>query len=189
MMTLSLTNTTNHMKTLQWFLTLAVATTTHQLKANNNDICDTRLFKQLVNAEKSGIERPALKPSKSLNFLISEYEILCPMQVERDFNGDNQIDWVGIIKQNGQFHLSAYLSGKNQYRLVQIKQYKTLPNNQYLEAYTEKKLRESTGVIGFAAGVKYAVVENKLGNENSVAYIWNGKTLEKLAEFKFVPNF
>ena len=152
------------------------------LAASANSICDTKLFQQMIATEKKGIKRPSLKPSKALAKIMDEDEVLCPMQIERDFNGDKRNDWAGIIEQNGSFYLAAYLSGKTKYRLLRIKQYSRIPNNQYLDVVTEKRLAFTSGPIPFVSGVKFALVENTIGG-NSTAYGWNGTLMKKLAQF------
>gem|GEM_PF-3128520 len=155
--------------------------------ADENDICDTKLYKQMVGSIKQGVKRPNFRPSKALSKLMSEDEMLCPLQIERDFNGDNQNDWVGVIEQNGEISLSAYMSVKNGYQLIKIKQYPRVPNNLYFDTSSEKTLRNRAGFVAFLPNVKFAAVENIIDG-NSIAYAWSGSTMQKLIDFKIVKK-
>ncbi|TQV76833.1 hypothetical protein FLL45_02435 [Aliikangiella marina] len=152
--------------------------------AQANNICDTQLFKELVMSEKGGIKRPNIIPSRALKNIIDNEELLCPMQVEKDFNGDKVLDWVGILEQNNKFFLAAYISGRSTHKLSKIKEYAKVPGNQYLDAASKKTLKRIAGVAPMKFGTNFVAIENQV-NGNSIAYGWDGKKMVELIKFNF----
>lgn len=149
----------------------------------SNDICDTKLFKQLLIAEKKGIKRPYIIPSGALKNIMDNEELLCPMQVENDFNGDSVIDWVGILEQDKKFFLAAYLSGKSTHKLYKIKDYPKVPGNQYLDTASKKTLKRIAGLAPLKFGVNFVAIENQVNGE-SIAYSWDGKKMVEVIKFR-----
>ena len=175
---------TRKMKKISFCLVIALAGMVHSNTIQADDICDTKLFKQLIAAEKKGIKRPYIIPSKALKTIMDNEELLCPMQVEKDFNGDSQLDWLGIIEQDRKFYLASYLSGKANYKLTKIKQYDRVPGNQYMDTASKQTLKKLAGIAPMAYGVKFAAIENQVNGE-SIAYAWDGNKMIEVVKFKF----
>lgn len=145
--------------------------------------CNTKLFKQLILSEKGKVKRAKLNPSEALKNLIYNIEMLCPMQIESDFNGDNIVDWIGVLQEKDKFYLTAYMSSPTGHRFSKIKQYDYLPTDQYLDLATEKKLLRMGKPKKFHKGVKFSVVDSIISGI-SIVYSWDGKKMKKLTEFQ-----
>jgi hypothetical protein len=152
--------------------------------AENNEICNTPLYKQIVKSEKQDYRRPNIKPSRSLSEMMVDFELLCPLQVEKDFNGDKRLDWFGVLEQNGRFYLMLYLSTPTTHKFQQVKEFKSAPNNQYFDVTDQKRLYDVAGHFEFRPEIKFAAVENRMDG-TAIAYLWDGTQMKQLVEFKW----
>jgi len=134
--------------------------------ANDFPVCKSDLTKQMKRFEKSEFTVPRKQPIGKLKEFSRRQEILCPWQIEFDFNGDRQKDWIGIISRNQQYELVAYLSASPKDKLQVLHSYRFFPENSYL-----KILRNPGYQRNQLASKKYQLAEITL-NDSSRIYAY-----------------
>ena len=112
-----------------------------------------------------------------LRELALQMEILCPWQVEAEINGDNQLDWVGIIQRNKKLELVAYISASPKYKFQVLHTYQFFPEQSYLKVKKQalKKNRRNKKA-------PKELFEVHL-NDNSRVYRWDGKKLNVIRSY------
>jgi len=167
-------------------LTLIVSALLYSLSttAEENIQCQSKIFDRFTSIEKTGQKRPNRAPDDELKERMTEFEIICPWQVEIDLNNDRKRDWVGLVTKQGQTILLAYISSLKGYRSYTVKQYRGFPRETHFdymptkeaELLSKKKLSQNTSP-------RFALIENRIGRP-SIIYIWNGKAMARFGEFK-----
>ena len=172
---------------LCFFATLAQSEEFHR--------CESKLFSQMKLLSKVSVALPKAEPTGDLARLVHQYEMICPWQVERDFNNDKKRDWVGFVYRDQNYQLIAYLSGNQRYTLHQLETYAKFPKYSFLKSINAKEVLQRSKNKELLKGARYSLVVHDLksgANENSSAYTWNGKQLAKSfeyqADFKLLPE-
>ncbi len=169
------------MRTLKLIAITLLALTHHETRGELTG-CESKLYNKYSFLDKSQYRLPARTPDFELQERMTEFEILCPWQLEQDFNGDHQKDWLGIVVKNHQHYLLAYLSMPGSHRLSIVKSYKSFPRETHLELMTtqeaqlitQKKLNQPP---------KYVFIENKMGSPATI-YIWQVNQFVQLGQFE-----
>ena len=171
------------MKKINYLIPLLGIGLNTNVSAIDYDTCKSSLSDTFIRIENTGHSPILAKPKGDLLALSRQYEMLCPWQVEDDFNGDKTEDWVGILQKEGKYELVAYLSGPKKHFPQIIKQYTSFPSDTYLTSTSYKWIfKLSSGKIPSTFPANRVLVENELGNY-SKAYGWVEKQLKAIHKF------
>ena len=144
----------------------------------SGNYCGSKVFKWFKQVKKTKHERIKFEPSqKLLDFAVS-MELMCPWEIEKDFNGDNKPDWIGFTKLEDEYQLIAYISIQREYRLSVIETMKTLPKNTFirplepveLKNFSKKKPSSNSSVISLQVSNLEKMTD---------IYKWNGTKMNK----------
>lgn len=176
------------MKLTHIALSAALGLMASDSKALNLETCKSKLFKQLELVEKTGHSRVLARPKGRLKQFTEKFEILCPWQVEADFNGDKQKDWIGIAQIEGKYELLAYLSGPKKHYPRVIKRYKDFPSKIYLMTSAYKfAFHRSKGKIASIFPAQFTLYESNMDGITNV-YGWDDTKKELKEIFQFVDK-
>ena len=154
------------------------------LFAEENPQCQSKIFDRFTKTKKTGQNRPIRAPDEELREFMIEYEIICPWQVEVDFNNDRKRDWIGLVTKQGQTTLLAYISSLRGYQSYVVKQYKGFPRETHFSYMpTEEAALNSKKSLSGTNPPKFALIENRIGRPSTI-YIWNGKAMALFDQFK-----
>jgi len=165
-------------------LTLLITCNAVSISAEENSKCQSKLFDRFIKVEKTGYKLPNRLPDEELQERMGEFEILCPWQVEIDFNNDQQRDWVGLVAKDNATVLLAYISGVGNYKSTIVKQYTGFPRETHFD-YMPVQEAALMSKKKFPEGKKarFALIENKIGKPSTI-YIWNGESMVRFDDFK-----
>jgi len=152
------------------------------INANEFPTCKSDLTKQMQRFEKTDFTVPRKIPTGNLREFALKMEILCPWQIEADFNGDKQKDWVGIIKRNERYELVSYMSALRKYNVQVLHSYEFFPEQTYLKI-TKKKVTKTKAQIG--KRFNYDLAEITL-NETSRIYSLNNNKYTVIHQYEDV---
>jgi hypothetical protein len=99
--------------------------------------CRSSLTKKMIKNE--NLHVPSKLPKGLLKNYALKMEILCPWKIERDFNGDGKLDWVGIIYKNKNYQLVSYLSRFSKYQLKILHHYPFFPDSMYIRVIRKRE--------------------------------------------------
>lgn len=146
--------------------------------------CRSKLFKEFELTENTGHSKVLARPKGRLLALSHQYEILCPWQIEGDFNGDNRVDWVGVAQKEGKYSLLAYLSGPKKHYLQKIKDYKAFPSDVHLGQTTFHTMYKRSGnKLKSIFPARNVVIENVV-DKNATVYGWKNKKLSPIHHYE-----
>ncbi len=163
-------------------LLLLSSLSTHAF-ATDPTYCETKLFKQIKTISQNKIKLGYQEPVGDLKDIVERAEILCPWQLEADFNNDKIKDWVGIIYQDFQFQLAAYLSQKGRHELSILKTYKKFPKKSYLKRSSEFHVNEQFNQLKNKYFADSLILEIDL-SANTNIYGWDAKKLSVIHTYK-----
>ncbi len=153
-------------------------------EAINYNTCKSKLYETLERIENTGHSPVLAKPKGDLLQLSERFEILCPWQIEADFNGDGKKDWAGILQKDGKYELVAYLSGPRKHEVSILKQYSKFPSDTFFTRTSYKWLfKTSKGKIPSTFPAKLILSENNTDG-SAVAYGWVDKELKNIHSYK-----
>ena len=120
-------------------------------------------------------------PSEKLLEFVVQMELMCPWNVQRDFNGDKKNDWIGYVKENEKYQLVAIISGFRQYSFQIIDESTTPPSNHFVRWLQTKHLTNFTDRKLNLGVSRYALQWVNLEGINKIL-LWDGKKLESVIE-------
>ncbi len=177
------------MNLLKSILLISLLAVSSDIYAIDYMTCKSKFYQTLEQIENTGHSPIYAKPKGDLLKLSKRYEILCPWQIEADFNGDNKIDWIGILQKKGKYELVAYLSGPKKHFVRVIKQYKEFPNDVFLTKTSYQWLfKTAKGKVPSIFPAKFVLSENKL-NESSNAFGWVNQKLKNIYQYNNEISF
>ncbi len=145
--------------------------------------CHYKTFERFLLVEKTGHRLSAQRPVGELAIRMADFEISCPWQLETDLNGDRKKDWVGLLKKDGKYSYTAYISSPGSYKTINIMEFQFFPEDTHIEVISTKELALMLGNKKIKSSAKFALVINKI-KENSQIYAWDGKTLSFAHSYK-----
>lgn len=165
-------------------LTVLTSLTCTSASALDYKNCRSQIFRALELAENSGYSNVLARPKGRLLALSQQYEILCPWQVEGDFNGDNRTDWVGVAQKDGKYSLLAYLSGPKKHYMLKLKDYQEFPSDMHLSRSTFKSIFIRSGnKLQTIFPARNVVIENVI-DKNATVFGWRDKKLKEIHHYE-----
>jgi len=172
-------------KSLLFFLALSSLTAINCQSASleseirSGEYCQSEVYKKFKIIEKTNHKRLKFSPNARLMEFVVSMELMCPWEVQRDLNGDKQMDWSGYVKIGDQYQLIAYLSNRRGYTLQEITTLTKKPNNNFVRWIQTKQLKDFTDKKLALGNSKYALQVVALDGLADI-YLWDGKKLNKV---------
>lgn len=162
------------MKNLLYIFLSVCLILTSESNANQFDDCQSNLIKKLKRFDKSNIQIPKKQHKGNLKQYAEKVEMLCPWQIERDVNGDEIKDWIGIIGKDKKYQLIAYLSGNKKFDLQVLREYQFFPEQTYIELVGKKTIERETG-RKYNSKSNYGIAEIFINHGSRFYLIQKGK--------------
>lgn len=150
-----------------------------QTEIQSGQYCKSDLFKQFQKIEQSGHQRLEFQPKPKLMEFVTQMELMCPWESQRDFNGDKRLDWIGFSKLGTEYELVAYLSSGNTFKVQKIEASTTKPSNSFIRWVQTRQLSNFTKKTLPIGQLKYALQVSDLEGMTNF-YLWDGKTMAKV---------
>ena len=172
-------------------LLLLLASSNHLINAEVEDEipkCPTAsLYKQLKILDNTPTALPKQRFSGALRKLVIQREMICPWEIQADFNADSKLDWIGFVYRDHQYQLIAYLSGPRRHNVHTLKTFKKFPNQAFLTKLSSKEaIQLSNNQSGNNrikdSQSKFALVENQLKRHSRI-YVWQNESLKVILEY------
>lgn len=146
--------------------------------------CSSKLFKELELTANTGHSSVLARPKGRLLALSHQYEIMCPWQLEGDFNGDNRNDWIGLAQKDGKYSLLAYLSGPRKHYVQKLKEYPEFPSDMHLSKTTFKSIFIRSGnKLNSIFPAQMVFIENVI-DKNATVYGWRKDKLMTIHHYE-----
>ena len=145
--------------------------------------CKTERFKKFNDITKANYVLVNQKPDPDLISRMDAYEIVCPWQVEQDFDGDRKRDWVGLIYKDKKYILAGFVTGGGRAKAFEIKSFDYFPIRTHFDHI---RLKEFSLLADKKQGVSKSLlnglVEYRIGKK-AIVYQWDGTTMKEIGTF------